>query len=293
MDLEWFPFYWRDFDEATREMTNEEVGAYMRLLYYQWQYGSIPADRQVAARITGESLPPDLWDRLLRKFKPSDGLPDDRLVNDRMRAERDKAEALALRKSRAGRAGAKSRWAKRADSKEKNGRANSNRNGNRIDSGMREPMHNKSSKNSIDTSSQPDRSGSPRKAGGSRRSTRAPADFQIPDAVLKWACKELPGVDREALVAWMRRELEKLKDHEFRTPKSDWEATYRNWLRRCIDIGNAPGRSGTQDDEKKRKDILGLAAMFRMERREDESWESFEKRVNDANERRLKDIGRN
>jgi uncharacterized protein YdaU (DUF1376 family) len=84
LDLEWFPFYWRDFDEGTRELTNEECGAYWRLLSYQWRMGSIPADRARASRITGEQISEGAWEALQRKFPP-DPNEAGRLVNVRMR----------------------------------------------------------------------------------------------------------------------------------------------------------------------------------------------------------------
>jgi hypothetical protein len=58
---------------------------------------------------------------------------------------------------------------------------------------------------------------------GAKRSRRAPEDFK-PD--LEYARKELPAIDAEA-------EARKFKDWEFKTPRSDWEATWRNWISTC------------------------------------------------------------
>lgn len=43
--LEWFPFYGEIFfrDEKVQQMSNEQVGMYMKLLQHQWKEGSIPA----------------------------------------------------------------------------------------------------------------------------------------------------------------------------------------------------------------------------------------------------------
>jgi uncharacterized protein YdaU (DUF1376 family) len=102
-DLDWFPFWLRDFDEGTREMTNEEVGAYLRLLYYQFHSGSIPADRERAAHVTGERFSDGTWQLLQKKFVADPSVPADRLVNLRMREVRLDAEARFKRRSEANR----------------------------------------------------------------------------------------------------------------------------------------------------------------------------------------------
>lgn len=66
----------------------------------------------------------------------------------------------------------------------------------------------------------------------SRRSTRAharrcPPDFE-PDR--EFALSQLPELDAEA-------EVLRFRDHEFDKPKSDWGATWRNWIRTCRDRG--------------------------------------------------------
>jgi uncharacterized protein YdaU (DUF1376 family) len=48
-----FPFYSSDFIMGTMLMTTEEVGAYIRLLCWQWEQGSVPADPAKITRITG------------------------------------------------------------------------------------------------------------------------------------------------------------------------------------------------------------------------------------------------
>lgn len=56
----------------------------------------------------------------------------------------------------------------------------------------------------------------------SRRSRRAPADFAPSDEHRRLAAER--DVDLDA-------ELAKFRDHEFAHPRSDWPATFRNWLR--------------------------------------------------------------
>lgn len=65
--------------------------------------------------------------------------------------------------------------------------------------------------------------GKPRAAA--RRSSRCPADFVLTDALRAEA--------EECGLAPERVEIEfaKMRDCEFRTPRSDWKATWRNWAR--------------------------------------------------------------
>lgn len=56
----------------------------------------------------------------------------------------------------------------------------------------------------------------------SRRSRRAPADFLPSDEHRRLAAERDVDLDGE---------LAKFRDHEFANPRSDWPATFRNWLR--------------------------------------------------------------
>jgi hypothetical protein len=75
-----------------------------------------------------------------------------------------------------------------------------------------------------------------------RRSSRVPAEFS-PDVA--YAASVLPDIDAEL-------EVQKFRDWEFKTPKSDWSATWRNWIGTCRDTGKyarkklAGGANGIQ-----------------------------------------------
>lgn len=66
-----------------------------------------------------------------------------------------------------------------------------------------------------------------------RRATRVPEDFS-PDLPL--ARSVLPDVDAET-------EAKKFRDWEFKTPRSDWAAAWRNWLQRCKERGEYARKS--------------------------------------------------
>lgn len=51
-----FPFYPTDFLMGTALMTAEEVGAYIRLLCYQWQEGGLPKEQNLLARLAQTNL---------------------------------------------------------------------------------------------------------------------------------------------------------------------------------------------------------------------------------------------
>ena len=81
-----FQFYADDFLAGTMEMSQSEVGAYIRLLCHQWNRGSIPVEAEKQQRLAGGSVSVDV----LAKF-PADesGL----LKNRRMEMERQKQTA--------------------------------------------------------------------------------------------------------------------------------------------------------------------------------------------------------
>jgi len=67
-----------------------------------------------------------------------------------------------------------------------------------------------------------------------KRASRVPEDF-VPD--LEFARSQLSGVDAE-------REAQKFRDWEFKTPRSDWAAAWRNWIGRCRETGSYAKKNG-------------------------------------------------
>lgn len=97
-------FYPSDFLVGTMCMSAEEVGAYMRLLCFQWQQGGIPKEEDKLARISG--LPARKLTLVLTKFDlHEDGL----LKNQRMERERVKVESFRDRQSENGKKGGRPR----------------------------------------------------------------------------------------------------------------------------------------------------------------------------------------
>ncbi len=108
--LQWFPFYHADFflNGKVQAMNLEEIGAYVKLLAYQWREGSIPADACTLTRILGvdDDTFDRIWLRVGKCFEKQDKKKKwSRLINKRMAEEHDKAMQLSDRKREAGRIG--------------------------------------------------------------------------------------------------------------------------------------------------------------------------------------------
>jgi len=93
-----FQFYPDDFIGGTCDMTAKEVGAFIRLLCFQWSKGKIPSCGKKLARIAGTNVTPDV----LAKF--NDGM------NQRLENERAKLEEYRKQKTASGKNGAQKRW---------------------------------------------------------------------------------------------------------------------------------------------------------------------------------------
>jgi uncharacterized protein YdaU (DUF1376 family) len=73
-----------------------------------------------------------------------------------------------------------------------------------------------------------------------RPSRRCPDTWSPSAKLLAWAKHDHPGVELE-------HELAKFRDNTFRTARSDWDATFRNWIREASDrwkARNAPRVAG-------------------------------------------------
>ena len=78
-----FQFYADDFLAGTLDLSQSEVGAYIRLLCHQWSRGSIPVETEKQQRLAGGSVSDDV----AAKFRLQQ---DGKLVNERLERERQK-----------------------------------------------------------------------------------------------------------------------------------------------------------------------------------------------------------
>jgi len=93
-----FQFYADDFIGGTVDLTTEQVGAYIRLLCYQWNKGAIPDNAEAINRVAGCVVHNDV----ITKFP--------NLRNERLERERSKQEEYRRKQSENGKRGMKSRW---------------------------------------------------------------------------------------------------------------------------------------------------------------------------------------
>lgn len=97
-----FQFYADDFLAGTLDLSQEELGAYIRLLCHQWNRGSIPVETEKQQRLAGGPVSADV----LVKFQL---MPDGRLVNERLEQEREKQANFREAQSKKGKASAEAR----------------------------------------------------------------------------------------------------------------------------------------------------------------------------------------
>ncbi len=101
-----FQFYADDFLAGVADMTNEEVGAYIRLLCHQWTKGGLPKEPDRLSMMAGAIPGPSLG-YVLAKFRLCD---DGFLRNDRLEKVREEQAAFRKLQAEKGAKGASARW---------------------------------------------------------------------------------------------------------------------------------------------------------------------------------------
>ncbi len=105
-----FQFYPKDFTDGTVDLPTEDVGAYIRLLCYQWGKGAVPSDTSTLARIAGltRGRMVHVWQRIRRHFTEQG---DGTFTNPRLERERQKQALYREQQSRKGKVSAANRTA--------------------------------------------------------------------------------------------------------------------------------------------------------------------------------------
>jgi len=262
-------------------MTLEAQGAYVRLLAYEWQDGSIPAEIGQLARLCGVNPKKMavLWDSFLRGcFTPLADHPD-LLANGKLEMVRQEQVDYRRSKAEAGRRGgvrsgearrqqtarpaeantkqtARRNEAQPAETASKN-EANAKQTRSKDEANLKqagskseangkqtpskseaegqanvkqnEALQSASASASASASPRPVFNSSPRVSGRPGRGpTDAPTEFEISEQMREWANAE--GFDNPTIA----QETAMMLDH-FRGKgqrRTDWVATWRNWLRR-------------------------------------------------------------
>ena len=98
-----FQLYADDLIAGTVDLSQAELGAYLRLLCAQWSKGGLPDDMTKLERIAGGPVTEDVLAKLPL-------CEDGKRRNKRMEVERDKQAAYRQEQAEKGRAGAAARW---------------------------------------------------------------------------------------------------------------------------------------------------------------------------------------
>lgn len=75
-----------------------------------------------------------------------------------------------------------------------------------------------------------------------RPTKKCPIDFEVTELMSVWAARECPNFQTEKATA-------KFRDHTFKNAITDWQATWRNWMRSDFER-NAPGHAKTAGTHK-------------------------------------------
>lgn len=100
-----FQFYPQDFLTGTADMSNAEVGAYIRMLCHQWDKTALPDDQKTLIRFCNGDK-----NGVAAARKKFDVGEDGMLRNRRLERTREDQENYKANKSEAGKEGAKKRW---------------------------------------------------------------------------------------------------------------------------------------------------------------------------------------
>jgi len=203
--FQWYP---KDYltNESVALMTLEEEGAYRRLLDYCWLHETLPNSVERLAPLCkcDSGRMALLWPAIEVCFyvDPEDG---NRLRNRRLDEERAKQDSHREKKSEAGKAGAKARWADGG-----NGTANVL------------PMANDGSSFASSSSN---------KEKITKRKSDLPQGWEPHDAHRKKADVLSLDVDEEAAAF---RDNHGSKGNQF----LDWDLAFHTWLRNSVKFGN-------------------------------------------------------
>jgi len=201
----WFPMYAADFLTDTQAMSHQAVGVYTRLLLYQWINGAVPRPPSQLSRIAGCDISEldELWPELEPKFV-GDHIT---IHNPRLEQVRTQQDRYVEQKRRAGRASGAARRQKGNGTKD-----------------IEHPFDSVGN----ETRTKTNQSKSKSKTKGTKRGQQLPEEWRPASNLLDWAAKNFPRVNTI-------RETAKFKDYwkSKGEVRKDWNATWRNWIRKA------------------------------------------------------------
>lgn len=226
--LPYMPLYVADYLADTTHLTVTEHGAYLLLIMSLWRNETLPDDDKILARharcTSGQ------WARmrpvLIPFFEVADGVLWHGRVRHDLTATRVAVERQAQRSSNGGKATALKYKRSKPPAVAPTAR------------------HLES-----DTDSEANAS----ERAPKRRSRRCPADWMPSQATIdKLKAEGVGEFNRPSALA-------NFKDHEFKDPRSDWDAAYRKWIRSDAERAERNGHRLNGHDERKQAAMAVLA----------------------------------
>jgi uncharacterized protein YdaU (DUF1376 family) len=212
----------------TTHLTTIEHGAYILLLMAMWRAGgTLPNDDRLLARYA--RLTAGQWKRVKPVLWPFFTVRSDEIMQGRLT---DELKAVR-QKSRRQSDNAKSRWLKINDTGDATAEPSQSH-------GNASLTHNHIEKELPN--------GSSKKKDSTKKGTRLPEDWKLPRQWGQWAVEA--GMDEVSV----RREADTFRDHWIAQPgakgvKLDWQATWRNWIRRAKERTPKRAAGGNWRDE--------------------------------------------
>ena len=208
--------YVGDYLADTLDLTTEQHGAYLLLLMTMWRHDArLPDDASKLCRIARVSPKrwSAIWSEISRFFVSSDGF----ITNARLTKEHQKAVSISQERKTAGSRGGNASALKRKEAAQA------------------------SASDLLKHSQKPDNREEKEEPNGSskKRASRLPSDWRLPRDWGEWAMSE--GLSEICV----RRESDKFRDYWLglggaKAAKLDWQATWRNWVRKALDDRRKP-----------------------------------------------------
>lgn len=232
------PLWVADFVGDTMDLDAKEVGAYLLILMTMWgRDGYLPNDERKLQRVArcGRDWP-RVWAALQRYFT----VDGDRITQGRLLKEVQKVASKRIVNAQHGALGGRAKALKSKDA----GRANAT-----VSLKQPEPEPEREEKREAIAS--------PKKAP---LGSRLDAEWFLPKAWGEWAIGE--GLSPETV----RREADRFRDHWIaaagaRGRKADWQATWRNWIRKHLDDKPKDHGNGSSKGERRLQSWIAGSAV--------------------------------
>jgi len=209
----WMPLYIGDYLADTTRLTTEQHGAYLLLIMDYWRNGSPPDDDAILGNIT--KMAPKDWRRVKSAVMKFFTLEDGAWTHSRIEKELSDAANGKLKAEEKAKKAAEARWGKQQPTHTS---SNAPSNAPSISQAMHE-----------ECPSQSPLTSKTRSKTESALATRLPSDWEPNDLEAEFCKTERPDLQASVVAA-------RFRDYWIAQPglkgrKTDWTATWRNWVR--------------------------------------------------------------